>query len=57
MFINEIAILTPEENRTYWELVLRGNDYYEKQWAVLRNKMRNKNFRQWEEKNSEYTKS
>ena len=57
MFINEIAILTPEENRTYWELVLRGNDYYANKWSVLRNKMRNKNFRQWEEKNSEYTKS
>ena len=50
-------MLTLEENRTYWELILRGNDYYANQWSVLRNKMRNKNFRQWEEKNSEYSES
>ena len=50
-------MLTPEENRRYWNSVLNGNKYYENQWSVLRKKMNNKNYRQWEEKNSEYSKS
>ena len=42
---------------TNQKTMLNGNKYYEKQWADLRKKMNNKNYKQWEEKNSEYSKS
>ena len=50
-------MLSSEENKSYWNSALYGNEYYEKQWLDLRKKMGNKNYKQWEEKNSEYSKS
>ena len=50
MTTNQKIVLTPEENERYWNSAVDGNEYYESQWAALRKKMNNKNYKQWEEK-------
>ena len=47
-------MLTSEENKSYWNYAENGNKYYENQWASLRNKMKNKNHKEWEEKKCNY---
>ena len=42
-------MLTSEENKKYWDRTTEGNAYYEEQYSDLREKMKNKNYKQWKE--------